>query len=69
MREAIIDNRPADLRGITIDVNLPARERYADYNRQMNGRPNDFICDGILVHETFDPDGPEFADCVIRLFV
>ena len=67
MCETTCDNRLADLRSVIIDPNLPARERYAEYHRQLNGNPRDYLIDGYTVHETFDPEGPEFVDCVVRI--
>ena len=68
MREKIIDNRPADLRGVDTDTNASEREYRAEYNRQSNGNQSDSLYDGFTIHETFDPKGPEFVDCVVRIF-
>jgi len=29
---------------------------------------NDYYYEGYRIHETFDPDGPSFSDCIVRLF-
>lgn len=31
--------------------------------------PNEYTYNGYTIHETFDPDGPRFSDCIVRLFV
>lgn len=68
MREAIFEKRLGDMDAVTIHADLSEQERYADFDRQLKGHPHDFTCEGILVHESFDPDGPEFVDCVVRIF-
>ena len=30
--------------------------------------PNEYTYNGYTIHETFDPDGPCFSDCIVRLF-
>jgi hypothetical protein len=58
----------ADIANVTIDPNLSQSERYTEYCRQLNGNPHDYICCGIVIHETFDIDGPQFDECVVRIF-
>ena len=67
MRETIYDNRLADLSSVKIDPSLSARERYAEYRRQLNDNPYDYMLFGFTIHETFDQTGPEFVDCVVRI--
>jgi hypothetical protein len=68
MREAICESKLADINDVVIDPNLSARERYAEYKRQLNDYPNDYWCYGYIVHDTFEQDGPPFVDCVVRIF-
>lgn len=30
--------------------------------------PNEYTYNGYTIHETFDPEGPRFSDCIVRLF-
>ena len=30
--------------------------------------PNEYTCNGYTIRETFDPEGPRFSDCIVRLF-
>ena len=38
----------------------------ADTNTEST--PNEYTYNGYIIHETFDPDGPRFSDCIVRLF-
>ena len=29
---------------------------------------NEYTYNGYTIHETFDPEGPRFSDCIVRLF-
>ena len=64
MRELIINERTADMRDVDINPNNLDRERSADEQRHTN----DYTYEGVEIHETFDPNGPTFADCVVRVF-
>ena len=34
----------------------------------MRHQANEYFYEGYRIHETFDPDGPSFSDCIVRLF-
>ena len=45
------------------------------YNQTRTEQPsntrlqaNDYYYEGYRIHETFDPVGPSFSDCIVRLF-
>ena len=64
MREPIINERAANSRDITIKTTAPERRQHADKKRHTN----DYDFEGYKVRETFDPDGPSFSDCIVRVF-
>ena len=43
----------ADIRGITVNPDLPPAERLLDVARQMNGNPFVYRCGGLLVKTSF----------------
>ena len=62
MRESINNERAADIRDVIIKTAKPGRP--ADTKRQAN----DYLYEGYKIHETFDPDGPSFSECIVRVF-
>ena len=68
MRENIYTADLADIRDVKVGKALPKSERAAEYMRQPDNDPNSYIFEGYSVRETFDPDGPPLADCIVRVF-
>jgi hypothetical protein len=63
MREPIKNERVTDDRDGDIKAIAPEREHPADNQRHTN----DYFYEEILIHETFDPNGPTFKDCIVRV--
>jgi hypothetical protein len=63
MREPIKNERVTDDRDADIKAIAPEHEHPAD-NQQHT---NDYFYEEILIHETFNPNGPTFADCIVRI--
>ena len=60
MREPIKNEQAADVRGVSIKTS--EREQPAEKKRLTNEY------EGYRIYETFDPNGPTFKDCIIRVF-
>ena len=52
-----------DLRDIPIDEKLPQRERLAEFIRRI-GNPYCYICNGIVIKESFSDNGKTIEDCL-----
>jgi hypothetical protein len=65
MREPINTERLADSHGVSSDTSRPDN---AGKRRQPCGEPNNYMFEGYEIHETFDPNGPTFPDCIVRVF-
>ena len=63
MREPIKNERVTDDRDADIKATAPERKLLTDNQRHTN----DYFYDDILIHETFNPNGPTFADCIVRV--
>lgn len=60
------DERPADCGG---KINHTQTERdTADKRQQIGNDLYSYLYDGYKIHERFDPEGPPFAACVVRVF-
>ena len=66
MREPNSDHL-ADSRDIKTDTAQTERGR-ADKRRQIGNDPNNYMFEGYEINETFDSNGPPFADCIVRVF-
>jgi hypothetical protein len=64
MREPIMKERAAECRDVSININTTKLEHPADKKRLTDG----YDYESYRIHETFDPDGPTFKDCIVRVF-
>lgn len=47
---------------------IETNEQPAISEKDTAATPNEYTYNGYTIRETFDPDGPRFSDCIIRLF-
>ena len=45
----------------------PPLERRRNYNKRPTNRAATTLLDDYTVYETFDPNGPQLAECVVRI--
>jgi hypothetical protein len=60
--ECLADNRDA------VADRKQTERKPADNKRQISGDPYTYMFEGYEIHETFDPNGPTFPDCIVRVF-
>ncbi|GHV15087.1 hypothetical protein FACS1894219_11750 [Clostridia bacterium] len=65
MRET--NNNFTDSRNVTTDTAQTERG-HTDKKRRIDNDPNNYMFEDYEIHETFDPNGPPFADCIVRVF-
>jgi hypothetical protein len=62
INECVTDDRDAVMKSI-----FPESQA-VDKRRQIGSDPNTYMFEGHKIHERFNPDGPTFADCIVRVF-
>ena len=63
MRENIDNAGLVDIRTVTVEKNLPPKERYADYKRQIKN-PRRFKCGIFTVTAIYPENGATIEDCL-----
>jgi len=66
MRDNINNAALVDIRDVSVNKNLPKRERIAEYLRQIKD-PYHFKCGKFTVTARFADSGPTLEDCLQRL--
>ena len=57
---------PVDIRGVTVDRDLPKAQRIAEFIRQIKD-PYRFKCGKFTVTAKFTEGGPSLEDCLQRI--
>ena len=58
----------ADIRTVKVDMALPAGERARQYIEQIKD-PHCFLCNGVVVHLEFDPQGGDLQSHLKNYFI
>ena len=63
-----VDAELVDIRDVTVDPNLPRKERIAEFVRQIKN-PYHFKCGKFTIHAKFAETGPTLEECLKQILI